>query len=263
MPRLKLTLAYDGGAYAGWQIQANAPSVQATVEAALNRLLGVRTKVLVAGRTDAGVHATGQVIAFDTDADLPLRAYHRGLNGILPSDIAIVAAEVAARDFDPRRWARSRRYRYCIVCAGHRVPLLRRTHWEIFESLDTTAMARAASCLVGSHDFSAFRASDCEAATAVRELYKVQLLAGEDARIELLFEGSAFLKHMVRTMVGSLVEVGRGRRHSDWMRRVLESQDRRQAGPTAPAHGLVLEAVSYGSAVPEAVRLPELDSGTG
>jgi tRNA pseudouridine38-40 synthase len=250
MPRLKLTLEYDGTRYVGWQVQLNGVSVQARVLESLERLLGAPVRVEVAGRTDAGVHATGQVVCFDTERALPLKAYVKGLNGFLPQDIAVVRAEEVPADFDPRHWSHGKRYHYRVSNRPTRSPLRRFTHWEVFAPLDVEAMRRAASALVGRHDFSAFRASDCQAAHAVREVRRVEVRGAAGDEVSFTVEGTAFLKHMVRNLVGTLVEVGKGRRPEAWVAEVLASGDRKRAGPTAPAQGLVLEQVFYGEGPP-------------
>jgi tRNA pseudouridine38-40 synthase len=245
MPRVRLTLEYDGTDFVGWQRQPNGRSVQEVLEKALKELLGATVTAAAAGRTDAGVHALGQVVAFDAPRSLPGRAYVRGLSSLLPQDVAVVAAAEVAEGFDPRRWATGKRYRYLISHRPGRAPLLRRTHWELFTPLDVGAMRVAAPALLGTHDFTSFRAADCEAQHARRTLRELELLpVGEVLRIDV--EGTAFLKHMVRNIVGSLVEIGRGRRSPDWLVEVLEARDRTRAGPTAPAHGLTLVEVTYG-----------------
>jgi tRNA pseudouridine38-40 synthase len=259
VPRFKLTLEYDGTGYVGWQVQQNGPSVQAKVQDALEVLLGERVPVVAAGRTDSGVHALGQVAAFTTSRALPLKAFRMGLNGILPPDIAVVDAQEVREDFDPRRWSLGKRYRYLVSNRRARSPLRRRTHWEIFAPLETEPMREAARCLVGRHDFSGFRAADCQAHHAVRELRAVTVQGKGGDEITFEVEGTAFLKHMVRNLVGSLVEVGKGRRPVGWMAEVLGSKDRTLAGPTAPAHGLVLVEVQYGEGPP--ARLAEEEPG--
>jgi tRNA pseudouridine38-40 synthase len=207
--------------------------------------LGERVEVTAAGRTDAGVHALGQVVCFDTLRTLPLKAYWMGLNGLLPADIAVVAAEEVPAEFDPRRWSSGKRYRYSIINRRTRAPFYRRTHWEIFQPLDLEAMRRAGASLIGRHDFSAFRAADCQAAHALREITQVGIEGQPGGEITITIEGTAFLKHMVRNIVGSLVEVGKKRQSESWVAMVLASRDRRQAGPTAPPHGLVMVEVFY------------------
>jgi tRNA pseudouridine38-40 synthase len=265
MPRMRLTLEYDGTDFVGWQRQPNGRSVQEVLEKALAELLGGPVSTAAAGRTDAGVHAMGQVVAFDAPRALPAKAYVRGLSSLLPPDVAVVAADEVPEGFDPRRWATGKRYRYLVSRRASRSPLQRRTHWEIFTPLDVAAMRAAAPALLGTHDFSSFRAADCEAphprrtlrelslheegaepdrGGALRASTSVPLGRGEVLRIEV--EGTAFLKHMVRNIVGSLVEVGRGKRPQAWVAEVLAAKDRTLAGPTAPAHGLTLVSVSYG-----------------
>ncbi|HYX92198.1 MAG TPA: tRNA pseudouridine(38-40) synthase TruA [Myxococcaceae bacterium] len=256
MPRLKLTLEYDGTDYVGWQVQPNGRSLQAVMERALETLLQEQVAITAAGRTDAGVHALGQVVSFRTDKTLPLQAYLRGMGSILPPDVAVVAAEEVPDAFDPRRWSLGKRYRYLISNRPVRSPLKRRTHWEIFPPLDVPQMTEAARYLIGRHDFSAFRASDCTAAHAVRELTRLDIAGQAGADVTVTVEGTAFVKHMVRNMVGALVEVGRGRQAVAWVREVLESRDRTRAGPTAPAHGLTLVEVRYGEG-PRLVAPPD------
>ena len=250
MPRVKLTLEYDGTRYVGWQVQPNGISIQARLEEALQRLLDEPVGVEVAGRTDAGVHALGQVVCFDTARGLPLKAYWMGLNRFLPEDIAVVRAEEVPADFSPRRWSHGKRYRYRVSNRPSRSPLRRFTHWEVFSRLDVEAMRRAAPLLEGRHDYSAFRASDCQAPHAVREVRRLEVAGTPGDEVSFTVEGTAFLKHMVRNLVGTLVEVGRGRQPPEWVGQVLASRDRKRAGPTAPAHGLVLEEVFYGDGPP-------------
>ncbi len=197
-----------------------------------------------AGRTDAGVHARGQVASIHVSRPLPLRAWTAGLNALLPEDLACVRAEVAPEGFDARRWARGKRYAYTILQTPVRGPLLRGRVWEMRRPLDLEAMRRAARALLGKHDFSALRAADCPARTTVREIRRLEILQ-EGPRVELIVEATAFLKHMVRNIVGTLVEVGHGRRDPDSLPALLEARDRARAGPTAPAHGLLLDDVFY------------------
>jgi len=250
MPRIKLTVEYQGTHYVGWQVQPNGVSIQARLMDAVERLLGERVPVDAAGRTDAGVHATGQVVCLSTERVLPLKAYWMGLNSLLPEDIAVVRAEEVPAAFDPRRWSLGKRYRYRLSNRPSRSPLLRATHWEVFTPLDVEAARRGAAHLLGRHDFSSFRASDCQAAHAVREVRRVDVHGERGGELSITVEGTAFLKHMVRNLVGTLVEVGKGRRPADWVADVLAARDRKRAGPTAPAHGLVLEEVFYGDGPP-------------
>ena len=246
VPRIKLTIEYDGTQYVGWQIQENGPTVQGRLQRALAELLGEPTGVTGAGRTDSGVHATGQVAHFDTPRALPMKAYWMGLNGMLPDDIAVVGAEEVDPAFDARRWARGKRYRYRIGNRRTRAPLRRFSHWEIFLPLDVEAMKRAAPALIGEHDFQSFRAADCQSPTSVRKLTRVEVTGAAGDEIVIDVEGTAFVKHMVRNLVGSLAEVGRGKRPSSWIAELLAAKDRTLAGATAPPQGLTLVEVLYG-----------------
>jgi tRNA pseudouridine38-40 synthase len=245
VPVVKLVLAYDGTRYAGWQVQPNGPSIQAEVERALEELCGAPRRVTAAGRTDAGVHARAQVCSFPEAEPLPLTAYVKGMNALLPEDVAAVAASIEPEGFDARRSARGKRYRYRIENLRTRFPIGRAYAWQVYRPLDAAAMREAAALLVGRHDFAAFQAADCEARHAVRDLSRLEVLGERGATIEVVAEATAFVKHMVRNLVGTLVEVGRGRREPGWAREVLEGRDRTRAGPTAPARGLTLDEVFY------------------
>ena len=244
MTVLKLTLEYDGTGFVGWQLQPNGRSVQEELEKGIARLCGEPVRVTGAGRTDAGVHARGQVASLRAPRDLPLKAWTAGLNALLPDDVACVRAEIAPDGFDARRWARGKRYSYAILQTAVRSPLERARAWEIRRPLDVEAMRRAAPALIGMHDFSALRASDCPARTTLREVRRLEIRE-RGPRVELIVEATAFLKHMVRNIVGTLVEVGHGRRDAGSLAALLESRDRTRAGPTAPPHGLTLEEVFY------------------
>jgi tRNA pseudouridine38-40 synthase len=254
---LKLTLEYDGAPFVGWQMQPNGPSVQGAVEEAIAKLCGSVVRVTGAGRTDAGVHARGQVCSFEPPRELPLSAWTSGLSAHLPEAIACARAEEAPPGFDARRWARGKRYVYSILRSPQRSPLWRGRAWEIRRPLDVEAMRAALPALLGRHDFSALRAADCPARTTVREVRRLELNVEprRDAElIELTIEATAFLKHMVRNVVGTLVEVAHGKRTPESIAELLDSRDRTRAGPTAPPHGLVLDEVFYlpGNADPHA-----------
>jgi tRNA pseudouridine38-40 synthase len=246
MPRIRLTIEYDGTRYVGWQVQPNGPSIQAEVEKALANLVQTQVSVVVAGRTDAGVHARGQVAAFTAPRELPLVGWVRGLNGFLPKDIAVTGAAVVPDDFDPRRWAQGKRYIYRVSNRPTRSPLLGGTHWEVFAPLDVAAMRAGAPALIGRHDFSAFRAANCQAAHAVREVRKLEIAGEAGGTITFTVEGTAFVKNMVRNLVGTLVDVGKGKHPAGWVAEVLASRDRTRGGQCAPAHGLVLDEVFFG-----------------
>ncbi|HEY7955049.1 MAG: tRNA pseudouridine(38-40) synthase TruA [Polyangia bacterium] len=248
MRRLRMRIEYDGTDFAGWQRQANAPTVQATIEDALGEMLkvpdGARIVVRGAGRTDAGVHALGQVAHFETDANIPLVGFRRGLNALLPRSIAIVSLDEAPPDFDARFSARGKLYRYQIWNADSRAPLTDRYVWHQPRPLDAARMQAAARPLVGRHDFSAFRSADCERKTTERTLTRLEVArSGELVTIEV--EADAFLKNMVRILVGTLTDAGYGKRDAQAIERLLASGDRRLAGPTAPPQGLTLVRVDY------------------
>jgi tRNA pseudouridine38-40 synthase len=242
--RIRLVVEYDGTDFAGWQRQRNGPSVQAALEDALGRMTGEAVVVTGAGRTDAGVHAMGQVAAFTTERAIPVVGFQRGLNALLPPSVSVVAAEEVPLAFDPRRHARGKLYRYRIWNAESRSPLEARTSWHVRAPLDEGAMREGARALVGEHDFVAFRAADCERRSTVRRIDRLDVdRAGPLITVEI--EATAFLKHMVRTIVGSLYDVGRGAHPPGWIGEVLEARDRRRAGPTAPPQGLMLVRVFY------------------
>ena len=254
---LKLTLEYDGAPFVGWQVQPNGASVQGAVEDALEKLCGARARVTGAGRTDAGVHARGQVASLDPPRELSLSAWTAGLNAHLPPEVACVRAEEAPPGFDARRWARGKRYVYTVMRSPVRSPLWRGRAWEVRRPLDVAAMTAALPHVRGRHDFSALRAADCPARTTVRDVRELSIRSDELRQgelVEVRIEATAFLKHMVRNLVGTLVEVGHGKRSPESLEELLDSRDRTRAGPTAPPHGLLLDEVFYlpGNADPHA-----------
>lgn len=244
MPRLALCLEYDGSAFCGWQRQGHARSVQGEVERAVAGVADEPVQVVVAGRTDAGVHASGQVAHFDTTARRSLRAWLLGINSNLPADISIGRVEEVPDDFHARYSAVARTYRYMIFNSPVRSALHHRRAWWLHGALDLPAMQQAAYCLLGEHDFSAFRAAQCQSRTATRHMQHIEIRR-QGAFIVIECCANAFLHHMVRNIVGSLVEVGRGRRPSAWLATVLAGRERREAGMTAPAGGLYLCQVHY------------------
>jgi tRNA pseudouridine38-40 synthase len=245
VPVVKLVLEYDGTRYVGWQVQPNGPSVQAEVERALATLHKAPRRVTAAGRTDAGVHARGQVASFPEAAPLPLPAYVKGMNALLPDDVAVRAASLEPEGFDARRSARGKRYRYVLESGGTRAPLGRLQAWQLLGPLEVDAMREAAAHLVGRHDFAAFQAADCACDHAVREVRRLDVLGPAGGRVEIVVEATAFVKHMVRNVVGTLVDVGQGKRAPGSLPALLASGDRRRAGRTAPPQGLCLEEVFY------------------
>ncbi|WP_085316450.1 tRNA pseudouridine(38-40) synthase TruA [Derxia lacustris] len=246
MPRIALGIEYDGGGYHGWQVQRDLPSVQVAVEAAIARFVALpgRIEVVVAGRTDAGVHARGQVAHCDVPVERTPASWVRGLNALLPDDIAVRWMAPVADRFHARFDAVRRDYRYLIWNHPLRSPLLRRHAAWCFRPLDEAAMHRAAQALVGEHDFSCFRSSECQAKSPVKTLYEVSV-ARRGEFVELHIAASAFLHHMVRNVVGSLVYVGSGRMPEAWIGELLVQRDRKLAAPTYAAEGLYFESVDY------------------
>ena len=244
MPTFRLTLEYDGTDFEGWQDQGGARrTVQGCLVAALERISGRPVAVRGAGRTDAGVHAEAQLASARVATTLSADALQRALNGILPADVVVRSAERAGDGFDAGRCARSKLYRYRIWNAPTRSPLQARRALHVPQPLDVAAMRLAAAALVGRHDFASFRASGSSAKTSVRTLTRVEVRGNAGAEMLLDFEGTGFLRHMVRNLVGTLLEVGRGRRDPASMKELLDLRDRSAAGPTAPPHGLCLVRV--------------------
>ena len=245
MEAARALLAWRGDAYGGWQLQPDVPTVQAAVEQAVSRIMDVeRVVVRAAGRLDAGVHAEAQVVAFDVPADRSAHALWRGMNGLLPDDIACLALAATHRGFDPRRANSGKTYRYRVLTRATKCPFRRRSCWHVGRPLDVSAMQTAAAALVGRHDFSSFRASGCSATHPNRRVRALQVTTDGD-EVRILVDGEAFLRHQVRIMAGALVEVGLARRPPRWMVEVLQARDRAAGARTAPAHGLCLERVHF------------------
>lgn len=241
---LRLTLAYDGTGYHGWQVQPSRPTVQGALTEACARVFKGRVTLVGASRTDAGVHAIDQVASLAVESRLVPPAIRSALNGLLPEDIRVTAVAEAMPGFDARRSALSKRYLYLIDNGPVAAPLLRRYAWHVHHALELGAMARGLRSLRGKHDFSAFCASAGRCRTPICTVLSARLL-GRRGRVAILLSADSFLHHMVRNVVGSLVEIGRGRRAPEWMKEVLLGRDRTRAGPTAPAQGLTLLRVSY------------------
>jgi tRNA pseudouridine38-40 synthase len=241
--RIKAVIAYDGTGYGGSQIQSNAPTIQAEIEQVLARLTGVATRITAAGRTDAGVHADGQVIAFDTEWRHPLLDLHRGMNALLPKQIAVFELEPVEPGFHPRYDALSRSYRYTIYQGPVRHPFHEHYSVHISRSLDIGAMTRASRCLLGSHDYLAF-GSPPQGHNSVREVMRA---AWTHRAPWLTFdvEANAFLYRMVRMLVGTLLRVGMGSLTPEEFEEILETRDRQRAGPAFAAKGLCLKSVTY------------------
>ncbi len=245
MTTWRLVLEYDGTDYGGWQRQPHVTTVQQVVEEALGELFGGEgIRVMASGRTDAGVHALAQVVSFRAQGVRTADQVQRGLSALLPPQVVCLAATVAEPDFHALSDARGKHYRYVLRGRGPRSPLRRNRCWTTGFALDAPAMRQALPAIVGTHDFTSFRAAGCSALDPVRTVLAAQLTAhGDEWHVDL--HGRGFLRHMVRNLVGSLVEVGRGRRPPGWLGEVLALRDRRRAGRTAPPQGLFLVAVDY------------------
>ncbi len=253
MRNLKLTIAYDGSAYHGWQIQPNGVTIQAKLEAVAARLAGDELAAIVgSGRTDAGVHAWGQVAHWHYPGKLPCERLQAAFNSLLPGDIRVRRIEEVPLTFHARKWAQAKTYLYLIDNRPVASPMLRDWAWHLPRRLDLDALRLAAAGLVGEHDFASFKAADGETRTSRRRIFQVRWRRRGYC---LLFfvRGSGFLKNMVRVMVGTLVEIGLGRRQPGEMTEIMEACDRSRAGITAPAQGLVLRSVEYPRRPPETV----------
>jgi tRNA pseudouridine38-40 synthase len=239
-----MVVEYDGTGFAGWQRQVGQRTVQGTLEEAIRELLGETTEVRGAGRTDAGVHAEGQVASLALAARIPEAGLLRGLNSLLPSDLAVLDVAEVDPAFDARFSARGKVYRYRIWNHAVRSPRHARTSWHCRAPLDLEAMRAAAQLLCGEHDFRAFRAADCDRRNTVRLVRRFDV-ARSGALVDLEVEATAFLKNMVRILAGTLADVGRGKRDVAAVARALETGDRTAAGVTAPPQGLTLVRVIY------------------
>lgn len=248
--RLALTIEYEGTHYRGFQYQVNAPSIQGEVEQAIHRLTGERVRVKGAGRTDAGVHAEAQVVAFDTDSAHSTDTFVSALNHYLPADIAVRAAHVMAHDFDPRRHAQSRTYRYSILNSRTPSPLARRFTCHIRETLDVERMRSAAALFIGEHDFRRFAAPLPMGKTnSIRAVLDVTVEHRGDV-IDLWVTGNAFLQHQVRRMAGALVDIGRGKLSEDDLREMINNGVTDKVAHSLPAQGLCLVKVEYANYPP-------------
>jgi tRNA pseudouridine38-40 synthase len=244
MRHIRLVVEYDGTGLHGWQRQANAPTVQQHLEEALATLLTHDVQVTGASRTDAGVHARGQVASFRTERPIPLHGIRRGLNSLLPDQIGVRETAEVPDDFHPRFSAIGKHYRYTILARADRSPRWRDRAWHHPEALALDAMREGAAALIGEHDFAAFRAAGCSAKTTLRRVDSIEITpVGERVLVDV--RGNAFLRNMVRIIVGTLTEVGTGRRPPAQVAEILALRDRTQGGITAPAQGLELMAVDY------------------
>jgi tRNA pseudouridine38-40 synthase len=248
MPRLALGLQYDGASFSGWQTQPDGRSVQDAVERALEQFAGTPVPTICAGRTDAGVHATYQVVHLDTDLVRPLQSWVRGVNRFLPHAIAARWALEVPSTFHARYGALGRRYDYWILNDPVRAPLVHERAGWVFRPLDVAAMQRAADRLTGTHDFSSFRSAECQAKSPVRDVRQFTV-ARSGHLVHVRIVANAFLHHMVRNLVGTLVYVGTGRQPAAWATDVLAARDRSVAAPTLSAAGLYLTHVEYDRAL--------------
>ena len=244
MRRIHLIVEYDGTAYAGWQRQANAMTVQEKLERAILKLTGEEICVSGASRTDAGVHALGQSAHFDTESRIPADKFSFALNTLLPPDIRVTRSEEVPLEFHARFSTRGKRYRYLFHAAPHAGALTRNTHAHVIYPLDVERMQAEAQDLVGTHDFAAFAASGSVVKDTVRTIYRAEVTS-EGSEIRLIVEGSGFLYNMVRIIAGTLIGVGSGKLEPGAFRRAIASGDRLDLGITAPAHGLTLMEVFY------------------
>ncbi len=243
--RMKCTISYDGTSFAGYQVQPNKRTVQGDIEAALARLhKGESVKIHASGRTDAGVHAKGQVIHFDTSLNLPEEKWMLALNAHLPDDIVMLKTEKALDDFHARFDAKRKEYRYFIQLSKLRDPFLRQYAYHYKYPIDVKLMEQAAETLIGTYDFTSFCSAKTEVVDKVRTLETIEFFE-ENGLLVVRFVGNGFLYNMVRILVGTLLEVGQGEREPASLTEVLEKKDRRFAGKTAPGHGLYLWEVCY------------------
>ncbi len=256
MRNIKLLLEYDGTRYRGWQSQKEGPTVQSTVEGAIERLTGEHCALLGAGRPDSGVHALGQAAAFKTSSELYAADIIRALNALLPSDIKVMSASEADASYHPRYSSTGKVYFYLIANTSYTSAFLERYVWRVPQKLDLAAMARAGELLRGRHDFRAFMGAGSSVKGSVREIHGLSMeeLSGlgflggvlEGRFIRITVRGDGFLRHMVRNIVGTLVEVAKGKTKPEALADIIASGDRSNAGPTAPAKGLFLKEVLYG-----------------
>ena len=245
MRNFKMVVEYDGTSYCGWQRQENDISIQQVLEETIRLITCKKVTVIGSGRTDAGVHALNQVASFRSDTRLPAEILYRGINGLLPQDIVVKALEEVAADFHAQRDVRSKVYVYRICNKRLRSALGRNYFWFIHHPLDLSLMEQAAQYLIGRHDFSSFCATGTHVKDRHRTVTGINIDRDEDGLLEITVEAQGFLKYMVRNIIGTLVEVGRGKRKPEGMKVIIESRNRNIAGVTAPACGLFLKEVKY------------------
>lgn len=245
MRNFKMVVEYDGTAYCGWQRQENGLAIQQVLEEKIGLITQEKITVIGSGRTDAGVHALNQAASFRSNTRLPAEILHRGINGLLPPDIVLKTLEEVDWEFNALRDARSKVYFYRICNKRLRPALGRKYFWFIYHPLDLTLMEQAAQYLIGRHDFSSFCATGSNAKDHTRTVTSINIKRDENGLLEITIEAQGFLKYMVRNIVGTLVEVGRGKRKPSETKKILDSRNRNIAGVTAPAYGLYLKEVKY------------------
>lgn len=258
--RIALGLQYDGSSYAGWQVQHNHNTVQAELEKAITAFIGEEAKnfpvhTITAGRTDAGVHALGQVVHFDTQVEREDFSWVRGVNSFLPGSIVVNWAKVVPEEFSARFSAFERTYIYALHAGPCRSPMMNERAGYVLlppnQWFDLDAMKEAAKCLIGEHDFTSFRSSECQSKTPVKTIYAIDIISDEPW-LYFRIRGNAFLHHMVRNLVGSFLQIGRGRQKPEWMAELLAAKDRHFAAPTFMPDGLYLTKIAY----PEEFDIP-------
>jgi tRNA pseudouridine38-40 synthase len=245
MRNIRLLIEYDGTNYRGWQVQPKGSTIQGMIEDKLALLTGEPVHLIGSGRTDAGAHAFGQVAHFRTKSKMDVRTFQRALNSLLPPDILIQKVKEVEEGFHARNQSKSKVYEYRILNRNLRSVFHRGYAWHIPQRLDLEEVKKAARNLIGEHDFSSFRSTGTPTRTAVRRVIRAEWKRGRGGLIRFEIEANGFLKQMVRAVVGTLVEVGRGKISAEEFRKIIESKDRKKAGSTAPAHGLFLKEVKY------------------
>jgi len=245
MRNIKLLIEYDGTNYRGWQVQPEGLTVQGMLEEKLALITGEAVHLIGSGRTDSGVHAFGQVASFKTKSQLDVHSIQRALNSLLPPDIVIQRAEEVEEDFHARKQSKSKVYEYRILNRNLRSAFHHKYAWHLPQKLDLEEMREATRMLIGEHDFSSFRSVGSPTRTAIRRVIRAEWKKGQDGFIRFEVEANGFLKQMVRALVGTLVEVGKGKIDSEGFRKILDFRNRKEAGPTAPARGLFLKEVKY------------------
>jgi tRNA pseudouridine38-40 synthase len=255
MKHIKLTIQYDGTDYSGWQVQKKETTIQGVLEDAVFAVTGEELRVTGASRTDAGVHAFQQVATFVTQSAIDPQVYLRALNAHLPDAVRVISSEEANTNFHPRYDAHNKKYSYLISRYGAYAPFLKRYSWHVSCQLDCDAMREAAHYLIGGHDFSSFRASGCSSKNPVRKITEIDITESESfdfmmftfqiPMVKISIQANAFLRHMARSITGTLAEIGRGRIPPGQMKDILEARDRQAAGKTAPPCGLFLEKINY------------------